>query len=159
MFIFVVSLLFFGKVVSYPLCQICFSGSYPSKPYTITSVMYLPGNPTCHDLYEMGKSGLIDPTLCYPLQLYMQKPCGCGPNNEQTKTTMPSSPSLSHTPSHTTAIPSTNVTETESIETSIETPPGENSTQPTVSESETITPSLSIIRPTGKKTKTTKNKK
>lgn len=67
---------------SYPICDLCFGGGYPNKPYTITAVQYINGNPTCADLYLMGLNGEIDPLLCYPMQLYMQKPCGCFTQDE-----------------------------------------------------------------------------
>jgi hypothetical protein len=60
-----------------PWCDICLNKSYPAKPYTITTVAYMPGNPTCMDLYWMGRTGNIPGAICYPLQLYMQSPCGC----------------------------------------------------------------------------------
>jgi hypothetical protein len=60
-----------------PHCDLCFNKNYPTKPYTITTVAYVPGNPTCMDLYWMGKTGNVPGAICYPLQLYMQGPCGC----------------------------------------------------------------------------------
>jgi len=61
----------------HPLCDICFNKQYPGKPYTITSVTYVSGNPTCRDLFFMGLNKEIDGAMCYPLQLFMQGPCGC----------------------------------------------------------------------------------
>ena len=60
-----------------PECKVCFKGNFPGKPYTITTVAYVPGNPSCEDLYWMGKTGNIPAAICYPLQIYMQGPCGC----------------------------------------------------------------------------------
>ena len=58
-------------------CDVCFSGAYPTKPHTITSVKWVPGNPTCGDLYWMGRTGNIPSAVCYPMQQFMQEPCGC----------------------------------------------------------------------------------
>jgi hypothetical protein len=60
-----------------PKCPLCPNYRFPKKPYTITTVQYIPGNPTCQDLHFMGISGQIPGALCYPLQLYMRGPCGC----------------------------------------------------------------------------------
>jgi hypothetical protein len=59
------------------LCNLCVNKKMPSKPYTITTVMYMDGNPTCQDLYFKGLSGNIPSSLCYPLQIFMRVPCGC----------------------------------------------------------------------------------
>lgn len=60
-----------------PVCHLCNGGTFPKKPYTLTTVYGIPGNPTCEDLYYMGRAKQIDAALCYPLQLYMRGPCGC----------------------------------------------------------------------------------
>lgn len=60
-----------------PVCNICRNGQYPGKPYTITTVAYIEGNPTCRDLWFMGNNKEIHIDLCYPLQLFMRGPCGC----------------------------------------------------------------------------------
>jgi hypothetical protein len=60
-----------------PKCALCPNFKFPKKPYTITTVQYIPGNPTCQDLHFMGLSQQIPGALCYPLQLYMRVPCGC----------------------------------------------------------------------------------
>jgi len=77
----------------HPVCHVCFNEQYPGKPYTITSVTYVSGNPTCRDLYFMGRNKEIDGALCYPLQLFMQDPCGCnlppGPGAPPTTPTPP----------------------------------------------------------------------
>lgn len=73
------------------ICNLCFNGEPPGKPYTITAVLYLPGNPTCKELYDMGQEGKIDQAICYPLQLYMQKPCGCDLTTDSSATTQTSS--------------------------------------------------------------------
>lgn len=67
-----------------PVCDLCMDGSYPTKPNTVTAVLYIPGNPTCQDLYWMGLSGNIADYMCYPLQDYMQEPCGCITNTAPT---------------------------------------------------------------------------
>lgn len=58
-------------------CNLCANGQFPSKPYTLTAVLFLPGNPTCKDLYFMGLSGNIPNRLCTPIQDFMATPCGC----------------------------------------------------------------------------------
>ena len=58
-------------------CDLCFNKQFPGKPYTITSVQYVDGNPTCSDLFWMGKFGHIEDDMCYPLTIWMQEPCGC----------------------------------------------------------------------------------
>jgi len=59
-------------------CEVCYKdNSFPSKPFTVTAILYMPGNPTCEDLFYMGRQGSIPNRLCYPLQDYMQGPCGC----------------------------------------------------------------------------------
>jgi hypothetical protein len=60
-----------------PACSLCPNYKFPGKPYTITTVQYIPGNPTCQDLHFMGQAKQIPGALCYPLQLYMRVPCGC----------------------------------------------------------------------------------
>lgn len=34
-----------------PHCDLCTRGTYPGRPNTVTAVLYIPGNPTCKDLY------------------------------------------------------------------------------------------------------------
>jgi hypothetical protein len=60
-----------------PRCALCPNFKFPKKPYTITTVQYIPGNPTCQDLHFMGLNKQIPAAICYPLQLYMRVPCGC----------------------------------------------------------------------------------
>lgn len=60
-----------------PTCQLCLDGRFPGNPYTITTVAYISGNPSCEDLYWMGLEGAIPDAVCYPLQNFMQEPCGC----------------------------------------------------------------------------------
>eukprot|EP00527_Entomoneis_sp_CCMP2396_P001933 CAMPEP_0198156214 /NCGR_PEP_ID=MMETSP1443-20131203/69540_1 /TAXON_ID=186043 /ORGANISM="Entomoneis sp., Strain CCMP2396" /LENGTH=260 /DNA_ID=CAMNT_0043822999 /DNA_START=95 /DNA_END=877 /DNA_ORIENTATION=- len=81
---------------NHPVCNICFNEQFPGKPYTITSVQYVAGNPTCSDLYYLGKTKNIEGSICYPLQLYMQEPCGCNipppptsPNGPNPQPTLP----------------------------------------------------------------------
>jgi len=61
-----------------PHCDLCEDGSYPGTPNTVTAVLYMPGNPTCKDLYWMGRRGRILDRLCNPLVDFFEKPCGCG---------------------------------------------------------------------------------
>lgn len=63
---------------SEPKCDLCPDGSRPGKPNTVTAVLYMDGNPTCKDLYFMGRTGNILDRLCAPLQDYFYEPCGCG---------------------------------------------------------------------------------
>jgi len=79
-----------------PICDICLDGSFPTKPFSVTAVLYIPGNPKCEDLFWMGRAGTIPGRLCYPLQDYMQVPCGCNgpvfdPDNEEPPTMAPTS--------------------------------------------------------------------
>ena len=60
-----------------PTCHICADGSYPGKPYTLTASLFIPGTPTCRELYWMGRKGNIPARMCMPLQEFMQTPCGC----------------------------------------------------------------------------------
>ena len=62
---------------SYPWCDICDGGVYPGNPGTITMVAYIPGNPTCADLYWMGRTYNIPDAMCQPLRSFMRIPCGC----------------------------------------------------------------------------------
>jgi hypothetical protein len=62
---------------SQPVCHLCPGGAFPKKPYTITTVYGINGNPTCEDLYHMGRAKQINGAICYPMQLYMKGPCGC----------------------------------------------------------------------------------
>lgn len=60
-----------------PLCDVCKDGRYPGIPTTVLAILYIPGNPTCGQLYEMGKRGLILDRLCKPIQKYLFEDCGC----------------------------------------------------------------------------------
>lgn len=64
----------------HPWCDLCANGQYPEEPYTVAAIAYLPGNPTCADLYWMGRTGNIPQALCYPIQNFMVNPCGCLPS-------------------------------------------------------------------------------
>ena len=67
-----------------PSCDLCHSGKMPTKPYTKTAVLnldYEKPNPTCLDLYWLGKLGNIRDQLCNPLQDFMDVPCGCYDRN------------------------------------------------------------------------------
>lgn len=61
------------------ICHLCLNEQFPEKPYTVTAVLYIddPPNPTCEDLYWMGLTGNIPNRICYPMQDYMEDPCGC----------------------------------------------------------------------------------
>jgi hypothetical protein len=61
-----------------PYCDLCLDGSYPNRPNTVTAILYMEGNPTCHQLYHMGRTGNIPDRLCNPLVDFFQAPCGCG---------------------------------------------------------------------------------
>ena len=69
----------------YRKCDLCHSGKFPSKPYTLTAVLNLDWdekkNPTCTDLYWLGKVGRVSEQLCNPMQDYMDVPCGCYDRN------------------------------------------------------------------------------
>lgn len=65
-----------------PICDICPDGGFPDIPSTVLAILYIPGNPTCGILYEMGKQGLIEDRLCNPIRKYLFEDCGC--NREQT---------------------------------------------------------------------------
>ena len=63
---------------NHPPCQICGkSGKFPQRPKTITASLNLPGNPTCEDLYWIGKVGGISDQYCKPMQHFFKEPCGC----------------------------------------------------------------------------------
>jgi hypothetical protein len=63
-----------------PVCNVCPDGGFPDKPKTVLAILYIPGNPTCEILYEMGKRGLIEGRLCNPIQDYLFEACGCNRN-------------------------------------------------------------------------------
>lgn len=58
-------------------CDICKSGDFPGRPETVTAILYMEGNPTCKELYFMGRSHNIPTRLCNPIRGYFQEPCGC----------------------------------------------------------------------------------
>ena len=62
---------------NYPTCHLCQDQGYPGNPFTVATVAYIPGNPSCADLYWMGRTNNIPEALCYPLQGFMANPCGC----------------------------------------------------------------------------------
>jgi hypothetical protein len=62
---------------SEPYCDLCTDGRFPGLPKTVTAVLYIPGNPTCELLYDMGRRGLILDRLCKPMQDYLEEGCGC----------------------------------------------------------------------------------
>ena len=61
----------------YTHCDICKDASYPKKPFTIATIASVPGNPSCHDLYWMGREKAIPAAICYPIQNFLEEPCGC----------------------------------------------------------------------------------
>ena len=67
----------------HPHCDICRGGEFPGLPKTVTAVLYIPGNPTCEQLYFMGITGNIQRNLCWPMRDYFEAPCGCGPYHPQ----------------------------------------------------------------------------
>lgn len=60
-----------------PWCDICTDGSFPTIPHTITAILYMKGNPTCGDLFWLGRSGRIPDRICAPLVDWAVDPCGC----------------------------------------------------------------------------------
>jgi len=60
-----------------PICHICADASFPKSPNTVCALLYMPGNPTCRDLYYMGRRGRILDRLCNAAQDFFQAPCGC----------------------------------------------------------------------------------
>jgi hypothetical protein len=59
-------------------CEICKNGGFPGTPSTVTAVLYIPGNPTCGQLYEMGQNSQIPSRLCKPIRAsILQADCGC----------------------------------------------------------------------------------
>lgn len=56
-------------------CNLCPSGSFPTKPFTLTAVIYL-GTGTCQELYYKCLSG-VPTNMCAPIQDFMYTPCGC----------------------------------------------------------------------------------
>jgi hypothetical protein len=65
----------------HPHCDLCKNGHFPGNPYMMTAIAYVPGNPTCMDLYWMGRTGNVPGSICWPLQNFMEKPCGCLPED------------------------------------------------------------------------------
>lgn len=66
-----------GPVGTEPSCPICRTTEYPSKPYAFIFARYV-GEFSCSDLYGRGLHGMIDFTMCGPLQDYAAAICGCG---------------------------------------------------------------------------------
>lgn len=60
------------------VCDLCWrTKEFPQKWATVTASLYIPGNPTCRDLYYLGRAGAIPNRICRPLQDYYEDPCGC----------------------------------------------------------------------------------
>ena len=66
-----------GPFGNEPTCQICGTAEYPGKPFEFIIARYV-GEYSCAQLYYRGLNGLIDETLCGPLQDFAQSVCGCG---------------------------------------------------------------------------------
>jgi hypothetical protein len=81
-----------------PLCDLCEDGAFPTRPRTVTAVLYIAGNPTCEQLYYMGLYGLIEDRLCNPMQNALEKGCGCGIYVPEYTTSLPL-PSPTNAPS------------------------------------------------------------
>ena len=77
---------------NYPTCHLCKNQQYPRNPFAIATVAYIPGNPSCADLYWMGRTNNIPEALCYPLQGFMENPCGCLPEGTQPSSPTPPAP-------------------------------------------------------------------
>lgn len=58
-------------------CNLCKNGGTPRNRNVVTAVLYVPGNPKCIDLYDMGKRGCLPGHICEAMQYYMKSPCGC----------------------------------------------------------------------------------
>jgi len=69
-----------GPVGDEPNCPICRTSEYPGKPYACVKVRYV-GVITCGQLFERGYHGMIQKTMCGPLQDFAYKECGCGIHN------------------------------------------------------------------------------
>jgi hypothetical protein len=64
-------------------CDLCKNGQYPRSPYNVTTIATVPGNPTCADLYWMGRTNNIPASICYPIQNFMEAGCGCLPPDDK----------------------------------------------------------------------------
>jgi len=62
---------------TFPRCELCLDGSFPTKPYTTWAIAGVPGNPNCADLYWTGLYGGLPPAYCYPIRNAAQESCGC----------------------------------------------------------------------------------
>jgi hypothetical protein len=76
-----------------PWCDLCLNGQFPLFPYTTTAIAYIRGNSNCQDLYWMGRTNNIPSALCYPIQNFMEEPCGCLPEGTAPTPSSPSPPS------------------------------------------------------------------
>ena len=77
---------------NFPYCDLCKNGEYPRNPYNIATIASVPGNPTCSDLYWMGRSNNIPASICYPIQNFLEgdEACGCLPKNGNPSPSPPS---------------------------------------------------------------------
>lgn len=69
---------------NYPYCDLCKNKQFPLNPYNVATIASVPGNPTCGDLYWMGRSNNIPASICYPIQNFLEDSCGCLPANGPT---------------------------------------------------------------------------
>lgn len=66
-----------GPFGNEPICRLCGTTEYPGKPFEFIIARYV-GEFSCDQLYYRGLNGVIDPTICGPLQDFAQSVCGCG---------------------------------------------------------------------------------
>jgi hypothetical protein len=64
-------------------CDLCKNGQYPRSPYNVATIAGVPGNPTCADLYWMGRTNNIQASICYPIQCFLGESCGCLPPDDK----------------------------------------------------------------------------
>ena len=63
----------------YPVCYICRAeGRLPSNPDVVPDPPLAQPSPlTCQEFYEFGVTNRIPAALCFPLQTFLEEPCGC----------------------------------------------------------------------------------
>jgi hypothetical protein len=69
----------FGSQIGYgpnPSCDICPGGGYPTANQVL-AILYMPGNPTCQQLWHLAKKGYVPQRICNPLQDFCIRVCGC----------------------------------------------------------------------------------
>lgn len=68
----------------YPICKLCMNGQAPKNKNTYIHSNFIKG--TCGNLNDLGSKGGISDYICYPLQKYTEKVCGCeAPKDNITK--------------------------------------------------------------------------